>query len=107
MITMRRFFALPSGVALDATGWVSPKPLAEVMFGLSPWRIRKLATAAAPPPKAADAERRQVTVMFCDLVGSTALSGRLDPEDLRELIGRYHACVAEMVGRFDPRAIGL
>ena len=38
----------------------------------------------------AEAERRQLTVMFCDLVGSTALSTRLDPEDLRELIGGYH-----------------
>jgi class 3 adenylate cyclase/tetratricopeptide (TPR) repeat protein len=49
----------------------------------------------------AEAERRQLTVMFCDLVGSTALSTRLDPEDLREVIGRYHACVAKMVSRFD------
>jgi len=39
--------------------------------------------------------------MFCDLVGSTALSTRHDPEDLRELIGPYHRCVAETVGRFD------
>ncbi len=38
-----------------------------------------------------DAERRQVTVMFCDLVGSTALSARFDPEDLRAVIRRYHA----------------
>ena len=37
-----------------------------------------------------EAERRQLTVMFCDLVGSTALSTRFDPEDLRELIGAYH-----------------
>ena len=50
---------------------------------------------------AADAERRQLTVMFCDLVGSTALSTRLDPEDLRELIGAYHRAVAETVSRFD------
>jgi class 3 adenylate cyclase len=49
----------------------------------------------------AEAERRQLTVMFCDLVGSTALSTRHDPEDLRELIGPYHRCVAETVGRFD------
>ena len=49
----------------------------------------------------ADAERRQLTVMFCDLVGSTALSTRHDPEDLRELIGDYHRAVAETVGRFD------
>jgi class 3 adenylate cyclase/predicted ATPase len=45
-------------------------------------------------------ERRQVTVMFSDLVGSTALSARLDPEDLRELISAYHKCVAETVRRF-------
>src|SRR6516164_2654285 len=47
------------------------------------------------------AERRQLTVVFCDLIGSTALSTRLDPEDLREVIGRYHACIAETVSRFD------
>jgi class 3 adenylate cyclase len=46
------------------------------------------------------AERRQLTVMFCDLVGSTALSSRLDPEDLREVIGAYHKCVADTIGRF-------
>jgi predicted ATPase/class 3 adenylate cyclase len=48
-----------------------------------------------------DAERRQLTVMFVDLVGSTALSTRFDPEDLRELIGGYHNAVAETVGHFD------
>ena len=47
------------------------------------------------------AERRQVTVMFSDLVGSTALSARMDPEDLREVIAAYHRCVAEIVRRFD------
>jgi predicted ATPase/class 3 adenylate cyclase len=47
-----------------------------------------------------EAERRQLTVMFVDLVGSTALSARLDPEDVREMIGTYHRCVAETVGRF-------
>jgi class 3 adenylate cyclase len=54
-------------------------------------------TAAVAP----SAERRQLTVMFCDLVGSTALSSRLDPEDLREVIGAYHRAVAEIVTRFD------
>ncbi|WP_052763780.1 adenylate/guanylate cyclase domain-containing protein [Microvirga massiliensis] len=49
---------------------------------------------------ASHAERRQLTLMFCDLVGSTALSARLDPEDLREIIGAYHRCVAETVTRF-------
>ena len=51
-------------------------------------------------PKPQDsAERRQVTVMFSDLVGSTALSARMDPEDLREVISAYQKCVAETVGR--------
>jgi class 3 adenylate cyclase len=47
------------------------------------------------------AERRQVTVMFSDLVGSTALSARMDPEDLREVISAYQKCIAETVRRFD------
>jgi class 3 adenylate cyclase len=54
----------------------------------------------APPSKEAAAERRQVTVMFSDLVGSTALSARMDPEDLREIISAYQKCVAETVQRF-------
>ena len=57
--------------------------------------------AVAPPTRTDSAERRQLTVMFCDLVGSTALASRLDPEDLREVIGAYHKCVAETIGRFD------
>jgi class 3 adenylate cyclase len=57
--------------------------------------------AAPTAPSSADgfAERRLLTVMFCDLVGSTALSARLDVEDLREVIGAYHAAVADEVGR--------
>ena len=52
-------------------------------------------------PKTRDtAERRQVTVMFSDLVGSTALSARMDPEDLREVISAYQKCVADTVRRF-------
>ena len=46
------------------------------------------------------AERRQVTVMFSDLVGSTALSARMDPEDLREVISAYQKCVKETVEQF-------
>src|SRR5215469_14897237 len=49
----------------------------------------------------AGAERRQLTVMFCDLAGSTALSARLDPEDMRELLAAYHTAVAEVVDGFD------
>ncbi len=43
------------------------------------------------------AERRQLTVMFCDLVGSTAMSARLDPEDMREIIGVHHRCCAALI----------
>jgi class 3 adenylate cyclase/tetratricopeptide (TPR) repeat protein len=60
-----------------------------------------VAAPASGAPAQVDAERRQLTVMFCDVVGSTALSTRYDPEDLRELIGGYHRAVAETVGRFD------
>jgi class 3 adenylate cyclase len=49
----------------------------------------------------AAAERRQLTVMFCDLVGSTELSAMLDPEDLREVIAAYHRAVADIVRSFD------
>jgi class 3 adenylate cyclase/predicted ATPase len=60
-----------------------------------------------PPPRAGEgrvggeAERRQLTVMFCDLVGSTGLSARLDPEDLREVIAAYHRAVTDVVRSFD------
>ena len=58
-------------------------------------------TSSAPSAHPEDrAERRQVTVMFSDLVGSTALSARMDPEDFREVISAYQKCVAETVHRF-------
>jgi class 3 adenylate cyclase len=60
----------------------------------------KSVSSAATDAASASAERRQVTVMFSDLVGSTALSARMDPEDLREVISAYQKCVAETVQRF-------
>src|SRR3984893_16354192 len=76
-------------------------------------RAGSTASAVQPQPKAlegvsrsrladqqsAQAERRPLTVMFCDLVGSTALSGRLDPEDLRSIISSYHRCCTELIER--------
>ena len=62
--------------------------------------------AASRANATAEAERRQLTVMFCDLVGSTALSARLDPEDLREVIFGYHRAVAEVVAGFDGFVAG-
>jgi class 3 adenylate cyclase len=70
--------------------------------------IGELAVSVQAPPQSTlagskpqdTAERRQVTVMFADLVGSTALAARMDPEDLREVISAYQKCVAETVQRF-------
>jgi len=62
---------------------------------------RAAETIATLAPARADAERRQLTVMFCDLVGSTELSARLDPEDLREVIAEYHRAVADVVRSLD------
>jgi class 3 adenylate cyclase len=58
---------------------------------------RRPTEVASPAPSAALAERRQLTVLFCDLVGSTELASRLDPEDLREIIAAYHRRVSEML----------
>ena len=79
-------------------------------LGVSIGHRRKLLKALAAVPTSVvspaskiatdTAERRQVTVMFSDLVGSTALSARMDPEDLREVISAYQKCVAETVQRF-------
>src|SRR6266478_7272162 len=58
----------------------------------------------APPPAApyaADAERRQLTILFCDLVDSTALSGQLDPEDLRDVVRAYQRVCSEVITQFD------
>jgi class 3 adenylate cyclase/predicted ATPase len=69
--------------------------------GARPPSAEEATTPAAPSIPAEDrAERRQVTVMFSDLVGSTALSARMDPEDLREVISAYQKCVAATVQRF-------
>jgi class 3 adenylate cyclase len=61
---------------------------------------RVAVTTTAPAAPQDTAERRQVTVMFSDLIGSTALSARMDPEDLREVISAYQKCVAQVVQRF-------
>ena len=100
----------------DVDAVVLPELTADDLIGLGVTSIghrRKLLAAIAAlditaptassrdAPVQAAAERRQLTVMFCDLVGSTALSVRRDPEDLRELIAAYHHAVAEVVKRFE------
>jgi class 3 adenylate cyclase len=58
-------------------------------------------TVTGPVRSSADAERRQLTVMFCDVVGSTDLSGKLDPEDLREVVRAYQEAAAEVIQRYE------
>ncbi len=85
------------------------KMLAAIHTSTSPIRTPEQATIIelntdvfSEHPKIPEAaERRHITVMFSDLVGSTALSAQMDPEDLREVISAYQQCVAETVQRFD------
>jgi class 3 adenylate cyclase len=69
------------------------------LAGVRPMIAAAIAARKTKPEDAA--ERRQLTVMFTDLVGSTALSTKLDPEDMRSVIGAYHKCVAETVAQFE------
>ncbi len=74
-----------------------------VLLGHRKKMLRSIAARGASPvapPRAEGGERRQLTVMFCDLVASTALAGRLDPEDLREVLAAYQAKVGEVAIRF-------
>ena len=63
--------------------------------------LTKPEAATAPPARPAGAEQRQLTVMFVDLVGSTALSGKLDPEDMGRVIRAYQDCCAKVIERWD------
>ena len=107
----------------DIDGDILPELTAEDLTGLGVASIghrRKLLAAIAalreapdtpapepvppPPPARSDtqgAERRLVTILFCDLVGSTELSGRLDPEELHDVIAAYHRRVADVIGRLN------
>ena len=89
-------------ISLGVTSVGHRRKLLDAIASLSMAVPTAVVTAPAPGvPAQVDAERRQLTVMFSDLVGSTALSTRHDPEDLRELIADYHRVVSNTVGRFD------
>jgi class 3 adenylate cyclase len=75
----------------------SPPPHQEELLTAPHTRLASL--AAEPHP--ADAERRQLTVLFCDLVDSTVLASQLDPEDLREVVRAYQDTCAKVVARFE------
>ena len=93
---------LASIAALRAPGApLDPIPLSAPTDGGPPGGHPGATAEAAGTRIAPEAEQRQLTIMFCDLVGSTPLAARLDPEDLRDLIGAFHRAVAEVIGRLD------
>ena len=78
------------------------KRLLKAIVSLGSTETTAKPTNPAPTPTSPDvAERRQLTVMFCDLVGSTAMSARLDPEDMREVIRAYQDACSGAVARYD------
>ncbi|HYZ41935.1 MAG TPA: adenylate/guanylate cyclase domain-containing protein, partial [Stellaceae bacterium] len=100
---------IDAGVLLDLTaddliglGVSSIGHRRKLLAAIAALRSEATQSTAGPDPTliSGEAERRQLTVMFCDLVGSTPLSARYDPEDLREIVGAYHRCVADTVGPF-------
>jgi len=89
-----------TGATEERQGTISPPAQTSAQPPIQPDQPSQ----AEPPPTAPhtpEAERRQLTVMFCDLVDSTALSGQLDPEDLREVIQAYQRVCAEVINHFD------
>ena len=79
-----------------------PPPTPRPTGGQSVLRTEERREDLTPPGGGAPAaERRQLTVMFCDLVGSTALSVQLDPEELREVVRAYQAASAQVIARFE------
>jgi class 3 adenylate cyclase len=89
---------------LTALGITSVGHRRKLLDAIAALDQRRAATAAEPSTVAArpvEAERRQLTVLFCDLVGSTELATRLDPEDLREVMRAYQKACACVIGRFD------
>jgi class 3 adenylate cyclase len=92
------------GTTLEAEGKPAPAKGRARTRVQSPGRVSHPAaqpTTARPQAPSPEAERRQLTVMFCDLVGSTALSAHLDLEELREVVQAYHQMSAEAISRFD------
>jgi class 3 adenylate cyclase len=81
---------------------------AELLPNLTPTTLKSLVSPGRVAPATGNlgssetsAERRPLSVMFCDLIGSTALSSRLDPEDLREVIRTYQVCLAATIQQFE------
>src|SRR5215475_2785906 len=106
--------ALPYGC--PACGHVNPSEdrfCSECGASLSPSSVRQASFpptvdvapgATRKPRDPAPAERRQITVLFCDMVGSTTLSGTLDPEAHREILSAFQGCCSREIARFGRRS---
>ena len=77
------------------------EPASKQVQGPAPKVQRQEFQSLTPHPQSSAAERRQLTVMFCDLVGSTALSAQLDPEELREVVRAYQETCTAVIQRYD------
>jgi class 3 adenylate cyclase len=96
------------GIMLVWTGAIGatplPTPTLPAPVRLSPTQADDASRDAVSPPTAVrptDAERRQLTVLFCDLVDSTVLASQLDPEELREVVRAYQEACAKVIARFE------
>src|SRR4030095_8252743 len=78
-----------------------PPPAQEVRPSTTPTEPSTLVASPPVPSHTPEAERRQLTVMFCDLVDSTKLSSQLDPEDYRDMVRAYQQVCSEVITRFD------
>jgi class 3 adenylate cyclase/tetratricopeptide (TPR) repeat protein len=85
---------------LDAIAHLNATPILAIGGGLSSTERSVAQSASSPPLLQSGAERRQLTVMFCDLVGSTALASTLDPEEYRAILSAYHGTCAETTAKF-------
>ena len=104
LIEGQRLATDENGTVLVWTGHATPMPEPASTPNDQHPVLQDATTLATPPPTTPhppDAERRQLTVLFCDLVGSTALSAQLDPEDLRAVVRAYQDTCAKVIARFE------
>jgi class 3 adenylate cyclase/predicted ATPase len=92
-----RVLVWTGGASTPPESVVSPPPQQEEPLAVPPTRV----ASPAAEPRPAEAERRQLTVLFCDLVDSTVLASQLDPEDLREVVRAYQDTCAKVIARFE------
>ena len=96
-------FAHPHIVDEEGRGFVWTDPETQTIRVSQADQGEELSSVVEPPATASssDAERRQLTVMFCDLVDSTRLASQLDPEDLREVVRSYQSCAASVIEQYE------